>query len=72
VGGGVGTNVGILAIGQDSLAALSDESEGIREAGGADGADETSDSGERELHCDCVFGYLMRKEKPNAGEMGLL
>jgi len=42
VGGGVGTNEGVLAIGQDSLAALSNEGEGVGEAGSADGADEAS------------------------------
>lgn len=52
VGGGVGTDVGALTIGQDGLAALSDEGEGVGEAGSADGADETSESSERELHCD--------------------
>lgn len=52
MGGGVGTDVGALTIGQDGLAALSDEGEGVGEAGSANGADETSESSERELHCD--------------------
>jgi hypothetical protein len=58
VGGGVGTNVGILAIGKESAAALSNEGEGIGEASSADGADEASDSGEGELHCEFVMNFL--------------
>lgn len=61
MGGGVGTNVEVLAIGQDGLATLSDEGEGVGKAGSADGADETSESSERELHCDCGIGIVNEK-----------
>lgn len=51
--GGVGTNVGVLTIGQDGLATLSNESEGVGKVGGADGADEGGDGGKGELHFEC-------------------
>lgn len=51
--GGVGIDVSVLAIGQDGLAALSNESEGVGKAGSADGASEGSDGSEGELHFDC-------------------
>lgn len=51
--GGVGTNVSVLAIGQEGIAALSNESEGVGKVGGADGADEGGDGGEGELHFEC-------------------
>lgn len=51
--GGVGIDVSVLAIGQDGLAALGNESEGVGKAGSADGTSEGSDGGERELHFDC-------------------
>lgn len=51
--GGVGIDVSVLAIGQDGLATLSNESEGLGKAGSADGASEGSDGSEGELHFDC-------------------
>lgn len=51
--GGVGIDVSILAIGQDGLATLGNESEGVGKVGSADGASEGDDGGERELHFDC-------------------
>jgi hypothetical protein len=48
--GGVGIDVSVLAIGQDGLAALGNQSESVGKAGGADGAGEGGDGGERELH----------------------
>lgn len=50
--GGVGSDEGALAIGQDGLTSISDEGESIRKASSADGADETSDNSKGELHGD--------------------
>ena len=40
-------------VGQNGLAALSDQSEGRGKGGGADGADEAGDSSNGELHFEC-------------------
>lgn len=44
--GGVGTNVGVLAIGQDGITTFSDESESVGKVGSANSAEEGSDGGE--------------------------
>jgi hypothetical protein len=51
--GGVGTNVGVLAIGQDGITAFSDKSESVGKVGSANSADEGTDGGEGELHFEC-------------------
>ena len=53
VSGGVGANVGVLAVSQDGVTTFSDESESIGKVGSANSADESRDSGERELHFEC-------------------
>lgn len=45
-----GVQIERTAVGQNGLAALSDQSEGRGKGGGADGADEAGDSSDGELH----------------------
>ena len=52
VGGGVGADPEVLAVGQDGITPLSDEGEGSGEVDGADGAGHGGDGGNGELHCD--------------------
>ena len=48
-----GERIERTAVGQNGLAALSNQSEGRGKGGGADGADEAGDSSDGEFHFQC-------------------